>query len=157
MFKILRFFKNTYLLSRRLSDEESRWKAEGYSIRSEQAGPEREITYVEGGREIGVVMDFVNWMNDVVLFTDSLRNWSRPEKQPLSELEFEKVVNRLTRYFLCWGGEVTFDQRTLPTPEDFKQELEKAGIPYEELPGGIIHYSVDIDEERKRKGGFFDR
>jgi hypothetical protein len=68
------------------------------------------------------------------------------------DFDHRMVVNRMSRYFSCWG-EVTLDSRQLPTSEDIKLELEKARIPYEERPGGIIHYSADIEDERKRKGG----
>jgi hypothetical protein len=77
MFKIFRFLKGLYLMGRRLTEDELRQKAEGYSIKFEQYGPERSITYVEGEREIMVIEQF-SLMNDVILFTDSLRRWSRP-------------------------------------------------------------------------------
>jgi hypothetical protein len=86
MLKIFRFVKNAYLLNRRLTADESRQKAEGYSITFEQTGPEREITYKEGEREIYVIMNFGNWMNDVVIFTDSLSRWTRPDAEPFQQI-----------------------------------------------------------------------
>lgn len=156
MFKLFRFFKGLYLMGRRRTEDELRQKAEGYSVKFEQYGPERSITYVEGEREINVIEQF-SWTNDVVVFTDSLKRWSRPYNEPVSDFEYQKIVNRLIRYFSCWGGNVTLDDRRLPTAEDFIRGLEESGIPYEQLPGGIIKYAVDIEAERKRKGGFFDR
>jgi hypothetical protein len=113
MFKIFRFFKNQYLLNQRLAADEQRQKAEGYSVTFEQLGPERCITYIENGREIDVVAEF-SMMNDVILFTDSLVRWSRPNNQRLSDFDHRKVVDRMSRYFSCWG-EVTLDSRQLRT------------------------------------------
>ena len=50
-----------------------------------------------------------------------------------------------------------FDDSPLPTAEGFIKGLDEAGIPYEIHEDGVIQYTVDIETERKRKEGFFDR
>jgi len=155
MFKLIRFLKNVYRLGRRLKAEELRQASEGYSIRYEQFGPEGCTTYCEEEREACIIVDF-NFYNDVVVYSDSFRKWQKPYGELLSELDFVKVKNRAIRYFECWG-EVSMDDRRLPTNEDFKKQLETDGIPYEEVGDGIITYKIDIESERKRKGRFFDR
>jgi hypothetical protein len=156
MWKLVSFLSGIWNLNRRLTQEEQRQVAEGFSIRRVQAGSEDYFIYVEVGREANIIVKF-NILNDVVIFTDSFRRWSAPYGEPISELDFAKIKSRAIRFFECWGGEVTTNDITLKTNDDLKAELEQAGIPYEELPGGVIHYSIDIDEERKRPGRFFDR
>jgi hypothetical protein len=155
MLRIFRYFKNLYLLPRRKTADEKCQLVEGYAVTFESVGPQRYITYKEGDREIAVIAEF-SLMNDVVLFTDSLTRWSSPSNEPVSDFDQQKVLNRVMKYLSCWG-EVTLDSRLLPTSEDFKLDLQKAGIQCDELPSGIIHYSIDIEDERKRKGGWFDR
>jgi hypothetical protein len=156
MFKILRFLRNIYLLNSRLTKDEKRQAEEGYSIKFSSVGPERDISYFEGDREANIVAEY-SLLNDVVIFTDSFRKWQKPYGEELTEFDFLKVKNRLIRYFSCWGGDVTFNEKPLPTQEDFIKGLEEAGIPYERVGEEVIKYSFDIDEERERKGGFFDR
>lgn len=143
--KLIQFLKGVRNLNRRLEAEERRQANEGYSIRQEHAGPETYTTYEEEGRAANILAEF-NILNDVVVFTDSFRKWDRPYGEVVSEPDFAKIKNRVARFFACWGGEVTFDDKVLPTNEELKKELEDAGIEYEELEGGVIHYSVDIDK-----------
>ncbi len=154
MLKPFRFLRGLWHLDRRLTAEEQQQASEGYSIRREYAGPETYTNYLEGEREANILVQFNLW-NDVIIFTDSFRRWAEPYGEPISDLEFAKILSRSIRYFECWGGEVTTNDMTLETNEDIKAELEEARIPYEELPGGVIKYSNDIDEERKRPGGIF--
>ncbi len=123
MLKICRFVRNLYLLNQKRVAEEQRQQAEGYSVTFEQQGPERFITYLEGDREINVIAEF-SMFNDVILFTDSLVKWSVPYNEPLSEFDHLRVVNRMIRYFSCWG-EVTLDNRPLPTSEELSWNCRK--------------------------------
>ncbi len=103
-----------------------------------------------------IVVGFTFW-NDVLIYTDSFRKWDIPDGEIVSDLEFVKIKNRVARYFACWGGEIAFDDTELATLDDFKTQLQKDGIQYEELEGGVISYSNDIDAERRRPGGFFKK
>ncbi len=156
MLKVLAFIYGIWNLNSRLTEEEHCQVAEGYSIRRVQEGPESCTYYVEGEREASILAEF-SYLNDVVVYTDSFRKWTKPYGEPVSDFEFAKIRSRAIRYFECWGGEVSTNDMTLKSDDDLKAEVEQAGIPYEELPGGVIHYSIDIDEERKRKGGFFNQ
>lgn len=115
-------------------------------------GPERYITYLEKGREIDVIADFT-LLNDVILYTDSLKKWSKPRGEVLAPFDYGKVLNRVTRYLSCWG-EVTLDDSNLPTNEDLKKTLTEKGIEFVETEDGIIHYSVDagVYREQIKKG-----
>ncbi|MBC7901258.1 MAG: hypothetical protein H7070_14525 [Saprospiraceae bacterium] len=155
MFKFFRFLKNVCLLGRRLTANEVLQAEEKYSIKFTQEGPERYITYYEGDREANIIAEY-SFLNDVTLFTDSFRKWQKPYGEELTEFDFQKVKNRVARYFACWGGAVVINETALPTLEDFIKGLQDAGIPYEEVGDGIIKYTADIDEERNRKGGFFN-
>jgi hypothetical protein len=156
MRSFFRFIAGIIRLQRRLAEDELRQKAEGYSISSAPSGPERWVSYREFEREINVVHEY-NWTNDVVIYTDSLRKWSKPYNESVTDFDFQKILSRCVRYFSCWGGDVTLDDRLLPTNEDLKASLEKSGIPYEELPGGIIMYSTTFEDERKRQDTFSNR
>jgi len=153
MRKLFRFFKNIYLLDRRRAQEELRQRDEGYSIELVQEGPEQYIDYIEGDRKASITVEF-SWMNDVVVFTDSFRSWSRPYEVELSDLDFLRVRQRVIRYLQCWGGDVREDERQFRKTADLKKHLELEGIPYEDLGDGLIMYSNDIEEERK-KGPIF--
>lgn len=156
MCKFFNFIRNLLLLNSRLVEEEKVQKQEGYSIESGRAGPERYDIYRDGEKSAYLIAEYT-WLNDVIVFTDSFRRWSKPQGEFLSDLDFEKARNRIRKYFECWGGEVKFDDRPLPTIEDFTRGLDEAGIAYDIREDGVIHYSADIEEERTRKGGFFDR
>ena len=149
MRKLFRFFKNIYLLDPRRAQEELRQRDEGYSIELVQEGPEQYIDYIEGDRKASITVEF-SWMNDVVVFTDSFRSWSRPYEVELSYLDFLRVRQRVIQYLQCWGGDVRDDERQLRKTADLKKQLELEGIPYEDLGDGLIMYSNDIEEERKR-------
>jgi len=155
MRRFTRFLKKLYRSNRCHEEEKQRQEDEGYRVEFKQAGPERFITYIECGREANVIAEF-SFLNDVVLFTDSFRIWSKPSGEELSEFDFLRVRNRLIRYFSCWG-DVTVDDRVLPAPIDPRIQLEADGIPYKEMGDDVIMYEVDVEEERKRKGGFFNR
>lgn len=154
--KLIQLLKSQRNLNRRLAAEERRQANEGYRRWRENAGPETYTTYEEGSWVANILVEFNIW-NEVIVFTDSFRKWNKPYGEEVSDLEFVKIQNRVARYFDCWGGEVTFDDTVLPTNEDLKADLENAGIPYEELEGGVIHYFIDIEDEKKRRGGFFRR
>lgn len=156
MIRFLNFIRSLYLLNSRLAKEGKVQIEEKYSIESGMAGPERYDIYREGDKVAYLVTEF-SWLNDVTVFTDSFRKWSKPFGESLSDFDLLRARKRIRRYFECWGGEVIFDDRPLPRTEDFIKGLDEAGIPYEMNEDGVIHYSVDIETERTRKGGFFDR
>jgi hypothetical protein len=108
MFKILKYIKNQFLLNRRLTEEEERQKKEGYWIKRTQEGNEAYTFYCEDKKEIPIIVEFT-WLNDVILNTNSFRKWRFPKVEELTPLEYEKVQNRLVRYFSCWGGDVKLD------------------------------------------------
>ena len=152
MFGIFRLIKNLVLWKTRLAADRLAQVEDGYSINTHGSGPETYITYVEKGREIGVLANFT-WFNDVVLYTDSLRKWTMPYGVELTEYDYQKVLNRVTRYLSCWG-EVRFDDSKLRDNEDLKRSLTEQGIEFVETDDGVIHYSVDAEvfrEQRKKE------
>ena len=156
MFKIFRYIKGQILLNKRLSEEERQQRKEGYVIKFEQYGPARCITYVEGNREVAIEVNFT-MLNDVRIFTDSFKKWNKPCGELLTPFDYQKVLNRLLRYFSCWGGEVVLDDSLIPDSEQLKESLRNAGIPFEELEGGVIRYEFDAEEERTREGAILKK
>jgi hypothetical protein len=152
MFGDFRLIKNLALMKSRLEEDRLRQANEGYHINTWGSGPETYITYSENGREIGVIADFT-WFNDVLLYTDSLRKWTKPYGEELTQFDYQRVLNRATRYLSCWGM-VTLDETKLPDNEDLKRSLTEQGIEFTELDGGVIHYTVDasvIREQQRRE------
>ncbi len=154
MFKIFRYFKNLYFLNERLTAEREMQGQSGYEITFTQDGPEHYITYREDGKEISILAEF-SILNDVKLFTNSVRKWNHPTDIDISESEHKKVIDRLIQYFSCWG-EVVLDDSFLGQASEPKESLIKDGIPFRKSDGFII-YQNDIEKERKRKGGIVDR
>lgn len=154
MLKFFKFIKNIVLLGKRLAIEEERQKKEGYLIESIHHGPEHYFTYYEGDKEVSVGADFT-WLNDVRLYTQSFVKWDKPRGEELTPFDYQKVQNRLVRYFFCWGGEVILDDSHLQDLDEIKAELDKDRIKYQEIDGVIVYQST-VDEERRRKNGFFN-
>jgi hypothetical protein len=151
MFGIFRLIKNLVLMKSRLAEDRLGQAREGYLIDINDGGLERYITYFENGRELSILADFT-WFNDVVLYTASLRKWTRPYGVELTEYDYQKVLNRVTRYLSCWG-EVRFDDSKLPDNDDLKRSLTEQGIEFVESEDGVIRYSVDAEvfrEQRKK-------
>jgi hypothetical protein len=157
MFKILQFIKNQVLLNQRLNEEGEQQKKEGYKIDFVQQGPERYITYCEGKKEVTVEASF-NFWNDVRLYKQSFVKWDKPRGEELTPFDYQKILNRLVRYFSCWGGEVILDDSDLQIQDlnEIKAELEKDGIEYQEMDGVIVYQST-VEEERKRKNSFLNK
>ena len=153
MFRILKFIKNVSTLNKKLAEEEERQKKEGYSIKSTQEGPERYVTYYEDERKVTIGVSYT-FLNDVVLYTNSFRKWDVPLGQELTPFDYQKVLNRLIRYFSCWG-DVTLDYTEPQHIEDLRESLIEAGIPFEEYEDGTIKYTSTVEKEKTRKGGFF--
>lgn len=149
MFGFLRLVKNLTSFNCRMAADEEKQTKDGYRITFTSQGPERDIRYFEGDREVIVMVDF-SWWNDVLLYTDSLRRWYKPYGVELTEFDFQKVLNRVTSYMSCWGN-VTLNDSKLPTQEDFKRSLMEQGIKFEELENGVIHYSIDGETLRREQ------
>lgn len=145
---LFRFIKSLIFLNKRMAEVEAVQTREGYRIEELGRGPEYYWTYMEGSREISIEVDFT-WFNDVRLYTDSLRKWSEPYGTEVSDFDHQKIINRCIHYFSCWGM-VTLDHTILPTTEDLKRSLTEQGIEFKELDKGVIYYSMDADEYRKR-------
>lgn len=147
MLKVARFLKNIYLMNRRLADDSRRQADEGYEIKTTSGlGPERYITYSEDNRELDVLADFTIF-NDVRLFADSLRSWNIPNREELTDFDYQKVLNRVVRYLSIWGP-VTVDDSKLLTIDDFEHSLNEAGIEFEESSDGVIKYKIDATKLR---------
>jgi hypothetical protein len=69
------------------------------------------IEYREGDNLLIASVDF-SWDNNVTLFTRSVEFWNEPEYRRLSEIEYERVINRITKYLSSWG-KVTCDNSHL--------------------------------------------
>lgn len=137
MFKILKFIKNVVLLNKRLTAEEERQKKEGYSIEFVN-GPEQYVIYREGDRKVAAGMTF-SIFNDVTIYTNSFVKWDFPRGEKLTAFDYQKVLNRLVRYFSCWGGEISLDDSHIPDFEELKESLRQRGIPFEERDGVLIY------------------
>ncbi len=146
MFGVFRLIKSVISLNSRLAEDERSQMAEGYSIKTLGNGPETYITYVENEREIGLLVEFSIY-NDVVLFTDSLRKWTKPFGVELTPLDYQKVLNRATHYLSCWGT-VTYDETRLLDNEDLKKSLTEQGIDFTDLDDVIISYTVEAEVAR---------
>lgn len=147
MFGVFRLIKNLIMRKNRLAEDRRRQAKDGYRIETCGTGPETYITYIENGRELSVLADFISF-NDVVLYTDSLRKWTKPYGEEVSQFDYQKVLNRATHYLSCWGA-VTLNETHLPDNEDLKRSLTEQGIEFTELDGGVIHYTVDADVARQ--------
>ncbi len=82
--------------------------------------------------------------------------WDKPRGEELTPLDYQKVLNRLVRYFSCWGGEVILDNAHLQDLEEIKAALDKDGIEYQEFDG-VIAYQSTVEDERKRKNSFLNK
>jgi hypothetical protein len=148
MTHILRFIKNLFLLNSCLETDKDRQAKDGYRLEFSNIGPERYVTYYEKGRKIEVLADFTLF-NDVILHTHSLRKWSKPSGEELTPFDYEKVLNRVTRYLSCWG-EVTLNETKLRDNEDLKRSLTEQGVEFVETDDDLILYSVDADVYREQ-------
>lgn len=144
----IQFIRNLFLLNKHLENDKLRQTKDGYRMEFSNIGPERFITYSEKERKIDVLADFT-LLNDVILYTDSLKRWSQPKGEELTAFDFEKVLNRVTRYLSCWG-EVTLNENKLPDDEDLKRSLTEQGIEFFETDDGIVHYTVDAETYRNQ-------
>jgi len=156
MIKFIRLIKGVYLLSKRLKEDEARQHQENYLITSTQEGPERYIKYSDGDLEIDVIAEFT-WANDVVIYTDSLKNFRKNPAEQLSPENYERVLQRLVRYFSCWGGTVSLTNKKLLANDNIKEMLNRSGIAVSENDDGVIQYSADVDDLRSKRLPPFDR
>lgn len=155
MLKLIRFIKNLMHLDSCLKENEKQQRENGYRIEFLQKGPERYIKYHEDDREILVHAEFTI-LNDVILYVNSLKKWDKPCGEELTEFDYRRVFNRMLSYFSCWG-DVVLSDALVQDSNDIRESLLEAGIPFEEYEDGIIKYTSTVEEERKRKGGFFNR
>jgi len=155
MFKVFQLCRSVYLLSKRLDENEAQQLRENYSIKSTQEGPERYITYSESDLKIDVIAEYT-WANDVVIFTDSLRDL-RNNSTELSPDVYDRVLKRLVAYFSCWGGKVSLSDQKLSTGDDLKTMLKDSNIPFSETEDGTIHFSADVDVLRSKHIPPFDK
>lgn len=154
MLRILKFFQGILSLNKKLLAEEERQISEGYSITVVQDGPESYYIYRENDREVAIGTYF-SALNDVKIFTNSFRSWDKPTNEALTPLEGQIIRRRLVRYFSCWGGVVCFDNSPVQKLSDIKEELVRHDIPFEDLDG-VVSYSSTVEDEKARKGGFFN-
>jgi hypothetical protein len=143
MWRLLKFPKDFLLWNRRMTGELERQKQEGYKIELINIGPERYIVYTEKGKELEILANFT-FLNGVILYSDSLKLWTKPPGEELSPFDFRKVLNRTIRYLSCWGA-VTVDDRSLLVQEDFKKDLIQRGIRVTELHDGVMKYEIAAD------------
>jgi hypothetical protein len=151
MFRVLRFLKNLLLWQKRITANRRVQVRDGFRLEIDNSGPARYITYFEDGREINVLTDFTA-LNEVTLYTDSLRKWSVPYGEELSSFDYQRVFNRVLQYLSCWG-EVTLDESKLSDSEDLRRSLADQRIDFVEHESGIISYSVDAERFRDELTG----
>jgi hypothetical protein len=155
MFAIIKYLNNLLSLGRRLREHEERQKKSGYAVDFIQEGPERLIIYKENCQELMVNATF-SILNNVVIYTESLKYWDIPRGKQLSPEEYQRVLSRMVEYFSCWG-DVALDDSDLDDSDSFKNDLIKRGIEFEEFDDGTIHYQSTAEEARRKKtGGSFE-
>jgi hypothetical protein len=92
-----------------------------------------------------------NIFNDVVLFTQGLEKWIKPNGEKLTDFEYRKVLNRVVRYLSAWGGQVSLNDSSIKDDTiELKQWLKEKGIPFEEYDG-VITYKLSVETEKDRK------
>ncbi|MCB1024496.1 MAG: hypothetical protein KDB79_08900 [Acidobacteria bacterium] len=87
-------------------------------------------------------------LNDVVIFTDSLTTWKKPNGLLLTDFDKSRVLSRLVKYLECWGGTVDLNDSPLLKLESLKKILEAEGIPYEEK-NGFVHYQTSFENHEE--------
>jgi hypothetical protein len=121
--ELFRFLRNVVNLNRNLAQDAERQRTEGYSIKFEQDGSERSITYQEGNKKVGIDADF-DLLNNVTLYANSFRQWNWPDVKELTLEERARVIKRMVQYFSCWG-DVKFDKEAYLSLEEFMKELRE--------------------------------
>lgn len=134
MFKFIWLFL-TFSRKRR-KDEEEQLRL-GYKISMFDIGRELYLTYQESGHAISAV-PFRHTFQGTILYVDGIDSWDEPEKKKLTDLEHERVLERLTNYLFRWG-EVTHENLRIKNVEETRQDLKDRGIPFEEQDGVIVH------------------
>lgn len=138
MLKLFSFLRNVLSLNKRLTAEERQQEKEGYSIKSVREGPEHYFIYREGKKEVAVGAEFT-FLNDVKIYTNSFIKWNVPKNETMKDSDHQRILERLTRYFSCWGGNITFDNIPLQDVEDLKKLLNQQGISFKESDEVIIY------------------
>lgn len=152
--KLFRLIKSLLRWNERLAEDRERQQRGGYKFEVNNIGPERCITYSEGNRRLEVMASF-SFGNDVTLYVDSLRKWITPRGVPLLEHEFDLVLGRTIQYLSCWGA-VELNYSHLQDDEELKRSLTEQGIDFTEFEPGVIVYSIDADELRRKPDRRFD-
>jgi hypothetical protein len=95
----------------------------GYSVEIVNKG--EGVRYTEGLRYVEANLA---WAGGAKVWLNTLREWTRPERRPLTVAEYTKALTRVCEYLSCDGTEVTLvDQATPVEVED--AVVEKVILP----------------------------
>lgn len=136
-------------LGRKLDEHKRKQLQKGFFVELQSSMSGGNIEYREGDNALFAVVDF-SWDNNVKLFTRSIEFWNKPEHKKLTEIEYERVIKRITEYLSLWG-KVTYDNSPIASSEDIERVLESKGIKYEEKDGVIIYKSTAEEERQSRR------
>jgi hypothetical protein len=146
--RFINYLNRLFQLPSKLNKHKQKQVEEGFLVELQSSMSGGNVEYREEDNILFAEVDF-SWDNNVRLFTRSVEFWSRPRRRELTEIEYERVINRITEYLSLWG-KVTYDNSPLTSLEDMKGDLENRNILYEEKDGVIIYKST-AEKERKNR------
>ena len=97
-------------LDERRAAEQARQIKLGYSVEMVSKG--EGVRYTEGLRYVEAN---IAWSEGVRLWLNTMREWTKPDRRPMTAPEFTKVLTRICEYLGCDGKEVTLVDQTPPS------------------------------------------
>jgi hypothetical protein len=95
----------------------------GYSVEIVNKG--EGVRYTEGLRYVEANLA---WAGGARLWLNTMLEWSRPERRPLTVTEYTKVLARICEYLTCDGTEVTLVDQAVPVQVE-DAVVEKVVLP----------------------------
>jgi hypothetical protein len=81
----------------------------GYSVEIVNKG--EGVRYTEGLRYVEANLA---WANGARVWLNTMLEWTKPDRRPMSAAEFTKVLTRICEYLSCDGTEVTLVDQSQP-------------------------------------------
>ena len=132
-------------LDERRAAEQAKQIKLGYSVEMVNKG--EGVRYTEGLRYVEAN---IAWSEGVRVWLNTMREWTKPDRRPMTAPEFTKVLTRICEYLGCDGKEVTLVDQTPPLKiEDAVvaqallprigcwRRLERDGVLVEERPPAV--------------------
>jgi hypothetical protein len=103
--------------------EQARQVKLGYSVEIVNKG--EGVRYTEGLRYVEANLA---WANGARVWLNTMVEWTKPERRPMTVAEFTKALTRICEYLACDGTEITLVDQSQPVMvEDLV--VEKAVLP----------------------------